>query len=50
MRAAFAWHAQIFCSIDSDLAEGLPAGSEASVLGLDSGKGRVGIRVSIFGF
>ena len=44
-----AWRAQIFRSIDSDSAEGLPMGSEASALGLDSGKGKVRITVSIFG-
>ena len=36
-----AWRAQIFRSIDSDSAEGMPTGSEASALGLDSGKGKV---------
>ena len=36
-----AWRAQIFRSIDSDSAEGLPMGHEASALGLDSGKGKV---------
>ena len=36
-----AWRAQIFRSIDSDSAEGMPIGSEASALGLDSGKGKV---------
>ena len=36
-----AWRAQIFRSIDSDSAEGLPSGSQASALGLDSGKGKV---------
>lgn len=45
-----AWRAQIFRSIDSDSADGLPVGSEASALGLDSGKGKVHIRVTIFGF
>ncbi|CAK0785144.1 hypothetical protein CVIRNUC_008350 [Coccomyxa viridis] len=35
-----AWRAQIFRSIDSDSAEGMPTGSEASALGLDSGKGK----------
>ena len=44
-----AWRAQIFRSIDSDSADGLPVGSEASALGLDSGKGKVRIRVTIFG-
>ena len=34
-----AWQAQLFRSIDSDSAAGLPPGSEASRLGLDSGKG-----------
>ncbi|CAL8469780.1 g9322 [Coccomyxa elongata] len=36
-----AWQAQLFRSIDSDSAAGLPPGSEASRLGLDSGKGKV---------
>ena len=45
-----AWRAQIFRSIDSDSVDGLPVGSEASALGLDSGKGKVRIRVTIFGF
>lgn len=36
-----AWRAQIFRSIDSDSAEGMPTGSEAAALGLDSGKGKV---------
>ena len=36
-----AWRAQIFRSIDSDSTEGLPSGSQASALGLDSGKGKV---------
>ncbi|CAL5229046.1 g12295 [Coccomyxa viridis] len=35
-----AWRAQIFRSIDSDSTEGLPSGSQASALGLDSGKGK----------
>ncbi len=34
-----AWRAQIFRSIDSDSAAGMPSGSDASILGLDSGKG-----------
>ncbi len=34
-----AWRAQLFRSIDSDSAGGMPPGSEASALGLDSGKG-----------
>lgn len=34
-----AWRAQIFRSIDSDSAAGMPTGSKASKLGLDSGKG-----------
>ena len=38
-----AWSAQIFRSIDSDSAKGLPIGSEASALGLDSGKGKVSL-------
>ena len=36
-----AWRAQIFRSIDSDSAHGMPMGHDASALGLDSGKGKV---------
>ncbi|KAK9907703.1 hypothetical protein WJX75_008493 [Coccomyxa subellipsoidea] len=36
-----AWRAQLFRTIDSDSAAGMPPGSEASALGLDSGKGKV---------
>lgn len=34
-----AWRAQLFRSIDSDSAAGMPPASQASAMGLDSGKG-----------
>ncbi len=41
-----AWRAQIFRSIDSDSAHGMPMGHDASALGLDSGKGKVSSALS----
>lgn len=41
-----AWRAQIFRSIDSDSATGMPTGEAASKLGLDSGKGKVNFPIS----
>ena len=43
-----AWRAQIFRSIDSDSAEGMPTGSEAAALGLDSGKGKACDRTELW--
>jgi hypothetical protein len=43
-----AWRAQLFRTIDSDSAAGMPPGSEASALGLDSGKGgSISLRIAL---